>query len=173
MLIPEIWLFKGVKAEYEVIPVYLLFRYRSIYLYIFVSKLINFLWKKIFKHLNLFIYRIFKDVLAIFMTTRETGRYTKPVTPVDLRVCEFCNLNVTEDEKHFLLSCPFYDDIRYEFFNEVTMYNQSFYDLSTDEKFTYILGNDNIQKVLARTVNKMFNRRKYIINYFFLESYYA
>ena len=25
--------------------------------------------KKIFKHLNLFIYRIFKDVLAIFMTT--------------------------------------------------------------------------------------------------------
>ena len=25
--------------------------------------------KKIFKHLNLFIYRIFKDVLAIFMTS--------------------------------------------------------------------------------------------------------
>ena len=57
MLIPEIWLFKGVKAEIGVIPVYLLFRYRSIYLYIFVSRLINFLWKKIFKHLYLFIYR--------------------------------------------------------------------------------------------------------------------
>ena len=84
----------------------------------------------------------------------ETGRYTKPVTPVDLRLCELCNLNVTEDEKHFLLSCPFYDDIRYELFNGVTMYNQSFYDLSTDEKFTYILGNDNIQKFLAKTVKK-------------------
>ena len=43
MLIPEIRLFKGVKAEDEVIPVYLLFWYRSIYLYIFVSRLINFL----------------------------------------------------------------------------------------------------------------------------------
>ena len=85
----------------------------------------------------------------------ETGRYTKPVTPIDLRLCELCNFNVTEDEKHFLLSCPFYDDIRDELFNEVTMYNQSFCDLSTDEKFTYILGNDNIQKVLARTVNKI------------------
>ena len=94
----------------------------------------------------------------------ETGRYTKPVTPVDLRLCELCNLNVTEDEKHFLLSCPFYDDIRYELFNEVTMYNQSFYDLSTDEKFTYILGNDNIQKFLARTVNKMLSRRKFTSN---------
>ena len=67
--IPEIWLFKGVKAEDNVIPVYLYFRYRSIYLYTLVSRLINFLWKKILKHLNLFIYRIFKDVLAIFMTT--------------------------------------------------------------------------------------------------------
>ena len=28
-----------------------------------------FMQKKILKHLNLFIYRIFKDVLAIFMTT--------------------------------------------------------------------------------------------------------
>ena len=35
-------IFKGAKlAEYEVIPVYLLFRYRSIYLYIFVSNKIN------------------------------------------------------------------------------------------------------------------------------------
>ena len=44
------------------------------------------------------------------------------------------------------------------------MYNQSFYDLSTDEKFTYILGNDNIQKFLARTVNKMLSRRKFTSN---------
>ena len=70
ILIPEIWLFKVVKAEDSVIPVYLSIYYdRSIYLYILVSRFINFLWKKILKHLNLFIYRIFKDVLAIFMTT--------------------------------------------------------------------------------------------------------
>ena len=42
----------------------------SIDLHVHVCTQVNQLFmKKIFKHLNLFIYRIFKDVLAIFMTT--------------------------------------------------------------------------------------------------------
>ena len=70
ILIPEIWLFKGVKAEDEVIPVYLLFISVSIDLPVHICIQVNQLFmKKIFKHLNLFIYRIFKDVLANFMTT--------------------------------------------------------------------------------------------------------
>ena len=33
-----------------------------------------------------------------------------------LRLCEFCNSNVIEDEYHFLLVCPFYRDLRRKYF---------------------------------------------------------
>ena len=40
----------------------------------------------------------------------EEGRYAD-VNRV-LRICQFCNLNVTEDEYHFLLVCPAYRYLR-------------------------------------------------------------
>ena len=45
-LIPKISLFKGVKAEDKVVPAYLQFRYRSIYLYILVPMQVNQLFMK-------------------------------------------------------------------------------------------------------------------------------
>ncbi len=33
----------------------------------------------------------------------ETGRHTRPKTPVENRVCQHCN--ILEDEFHFLLMC--------------------------------------------------------------------
>ena len=43
----------------------------------------------------------------------ETGRYTRPKTPVNDRVCQFCNINAIEDETDFLIECNFYSDLRY------------------------------------------------------------
>ncbi len=39
----------------------------------------------------------------------KTGRYTS--TALENHLCEFCDKNVTEDEKHFICSCSFYNDI--------------------------------------------------------------
>jgi len=38
----------------------------------------------------------------------DTGRYSRPPTPVDDRLCDLCDMGVVENEKHFLLDCPLY-----------------------------------------------------------------
>ncbi len=55
------------------------------------------------------------------------------------RICEYCSLNVVEDEFHFLLICPLYTDIRLHYLpryyhNHSTLV--TFYDLlSTTNTF--------------------------------------
>ena len=40
----------------------------------------------------------------------ETGRYNN--IPYDRRICTFCNMQVIENEYHFILICPIYSDLR-------------------------------------------------------------
>ena len=40
----------------------------------------------------------------------ETGRYNS--VPKEERLCNFCNMQNTEDEFHFLLVCPHYTELR-------------------------------------------------------------
>ena len=45
----------------------------------------------------------------------ETGRYTNPITPKELRFCKFCKnigISVIETEYHFIMECPAYAYIR-------------------------------------------------------------
>ena len=44
----------------------------------------------------------------------EIGRYTIPKTPIDSRICKNCNINLVEDELHFLLSCQNFSHLRKE-----------------------------------------------------------
>ena len=43
----------------------------------------------------------------------ETGRYTKPLTPRELRICQCCN--VLEDENHAIFCCPRFTLLRYKY----------------------------------------------------------
>ena len=45
----------------------------------------------------------------------ETGRYKRPITPRQERICELCGDGV-EDESHFLLTCKQYDILRLNYF---------------------------------------------------------
>jgi hypothetical protein len=47
----------------------------------------------------------------------ETERWSIPKTPCDERVCHLCDTKKVEDEKHFLLDCPTYTQIRSHFQN--------------------------------------------------------
>jgi hypothetical protein len=38
----------------------------------------------------------------------ETGRYSKPIAPLENRICEKCFSDETESEEHLLLKCYFY-----------------------------------------------------------------
>ena len=44
----------------------------------------------------------------------ETGRYCKPIIPKEKRFCYNCKLLV-ENEKHFVLYCPVYDNLRFQY----------------------------------------------------------
>ena len=48
----------------------------------------------------------------------ETGRLTRPLTPLEQRVCDHCLMTI-EDEFHFLMQCPRYSHIRSNFFSNV------------------------------------------------------
>ena len=42
----------------------------------------------------------------------EKGRHFNPkIQPCD-RLCTLCNLNEVEDEFHFIMACPYYNNIR-------------------------------------------------------------
>jgi len=64
--------------------------------------------------LALLRFRISAHNLAI-----ETGRYTKPKTPADQRICLYCNINDNETEEHFLLTCTYYDNERINFLEAI------------------------------------------------------
>ena len=61
---------------------------------------------------------IFRIALCKFRTSShllkiEVGRWNN--IPKKDRICDFCNLNVIEDEFHFLLVCPKFIDLRMKY----------------------------------------------------------
>ena len=73
----------------------------------------------------------------------ETGRYHKPKkTPLQQRICYFCNSHSVEDELHLILDCTFYDEFRSTLFTKLEAicdFNQ----LSDIEKFKLIMSANN------------------------------
>ena len=54
----------------------------------------------------------------------ETGRYNKPQkTPVEKRICPYCNMQNIEDEFHFVMECTNYKELRKSFFRSLIMYH--------------------------------------------------
>ena len=93
----------------------------------------------------------------------ETGRYTKPKTLLNDRKCKYCTVDCVEDEKHFLMHCEFYSDLRYDLFMKASAINPNFYDFNHDDKFIFLMSRDCIQAFLAKSLYFMFNRRKYCV----------
>ena len=48
----------------------------------------------------------------------ETGRFTKPKTPLNEHWCGFCEASVIEDETHLLISCSFYKRLKTRAFSK-------------------------------------------------------
>ncbi len=79
-------------------------------------------------------FRISAHTLAI-----ERGRYTRPPTPVENRICKQCTDKKVEDEHHFLLECTKYQTQRDILFQIVSTKCKLFETLSTENKFIYLL----------------------------------
>ncbi len=70
----------------------------------------------------------------------ELGRYRRPMTPLENRVCRVCDEGYVEDEQHYLVQCSKYADIR----------DKHFGPLMTDpdpDKLKYILTTCNYRNL--------------------------
>ena len=83
-----------------------------------------------------------------FTLAIEKGRHTKPRTNISDRLCLYCSNNTIEDEKHFVVQCPFYSEERKQLFKKVHSINPSFVHMSDDEKFVYLFCS-NDERILA------------------------
>ena len=102
-----------------------------------------------------------RNILTRFLTSNhklhiETGRYARPITPVENHICSNCNSKSVEDELHFLMYCPRFENHRRELFSNVLNYNAA--RLSAEDKFVWILSNEDPSCVreLAKCIHSCF-----------------
>jgi len=76
----------------------------------------------------------------------ETGRFNNKLiyVPPELRICENCSLNKIEDEFHFLLECPLYEDLRVKLFTSISGNNKYFCQYSHGQKFIWIMTTEEV-----------------------------
>ncbi len=69
----------------------------------------------------------------------EVGRYTR--LPRNDRLCQHCNLNVIEDEEHFMTTCTLYTQTRNMLYQELNnLGNRTWIECQTNrEKLAYLL----------------------------------
>ena len=89
----------------------------------------------------------------------EKGRHQKPKVPVNLRLCKACNSNINiEDEVHFLMLCPAYDEARQFYFATRREL------VSGECDFISILNCDKTCFYVAKLLQKMFKTRKELLS---------
>ena len=69
----------------------------------------------------------------------ESGRYTRPVTPVTSRLCKYCSINSIDDEKHAILECNTFLIKRNCFFGKLISLLPNFDQMSLEHKLLTIL----------------------------------
>jgi hypothetical protein len=94
----------------------------------------------------------------------ETGRYER--LEVNERLCFNCSklgINVVEDEKHVLLQCPGYADIRQSIFNNICELNFNFINMSDDGKFLYMFHNENVCYFTAKICHEILFKHRCLL----------
>jgi hypothetical protein len=91
----------------------------------------------------------------------ETGRYTRPKTPEENRLCIYCVGNKVENEVHFLIDCPNYKDDRLKLMQAISPFIPNLADLNSNEKFVRILSSKipEILKPLGKFIFKSIEKR--------------
>ena len=79
----------------------------------------------------------------------ESGRYTRPVTPVTSRLCKYCSSNSIDDENHAILECNTFLLKRNCFFGRITSLLPNFEHMSPKHKLLTILCPSNVQIALC------------------------
>ena len=94
----------------------------------------------------------------------ETGRYTRPVTPILDRKCCYCESGSIDDEKHFVLFCDTFRLKRQCFMSRVRALHPQIDCMTDDEKLQFILcpPTADLVKCVSKYLGIMTNTRKEI-----------
>ena len=105
-------------------------------------------------------FRMSSHTLAI-----ETGRHAKPKIAKEERKCRYCNLDDVEDEKHFLLKCPLYNEERLSLFSSVVLNVSA---MSQGDVFVYLLSSKEptTVKALGTFLHNAFMKREKAMNHY-------
>ena len=76
----------------------------------------------------------------------EKGRYTN--VPRDNRFCNACNVNLIEDEEHFLLHCTAYTETRNKLLKELEPNIKNLHSMDTNAKLHMLLNNSSIKTLI-------------------------
>ena len=91
--------------------------------------------------------------LGILPLNIEMGRFRNQ--PVEERICQMCEYNLVEDEMHFILNCPAYEDNRTQLYNSINCNN--FNEMEPEQKFIYMFKNESLK--LCKYVEKSWEVR--------------
>ena len=94
----------------------------------------------------------------------ETGRYTRPVTPVCDRACVYCDSLECDTEEHFILKCKTFSLKRNVFFGRMAALIPNFSDFSNRDKLLSVLcpSSPEIAKNVSKFLGIMSETRKCI-----------
>lgn len=92
----------------------------------------------------------------------ETGRYNGTI--LEERVCKLCNNGDIEDEVHFLITCPIYQDIRRTIFEKAVELDETFNNWERDRQAFFILSNTELSGCAIKVVNRMYLKRKSVLS---------
>ena len=106
--------------------------------------------------------------LGVHSLRIQTGKYENrgaPI-PVEGRMCLVCNRGYIEDERHFLMYCPGYDNIRNELHSLLSTHDVVFKSLNDEDKIKYLLTleNETTSKIVGKYTYLMFQKRKDILH---------
>ena len=73
----------------------------------------------------------------------ETGRHTKPYTPIEKRLCLKCNENFIQDEQHHLMLCKAFTEQRRPLLQCAARCIPDFETISDQDKFIEIMQSEN------------------------------
>ncbi len=79
-------------------------------------------------------------------------------TALENRLFEFYEKNVIEDEKHFICSCSFYNDLRNSLYFKINYTEPEFQSKSVNDKFVYML--QHKQHLVAKFCHQAFSKRR-------------
>ena len=86
----------------------------------------------------------------------EVGRFKNMLE--DERVCELCELNEVENESHFRLYCPLYDELRNPLFTEMSVKNPEMFWSCDDIKMDWLFNCNDFK--LAKYVTEAWKKRQ-------------